>query len=51
MMEPDLKVPKPGEACPHCGDGILELSPNDNYLICRKCGRVIVVVKHGPGCH
>jgi DNA-directed RNA polymerase subunit RPC12/RpoP len=34
---------KPGDDCPYCGHGILESSPSEAYLVCRKCGRIVVL--------
>jgi ribosomal protein S27E len=36
------KAPKAGDKCPYCKEGTPVISPSGRYLICRKCGRVIV---------
>jgi hypothetical protein len=52
-MNKNLKIPdearmvKPSDDCPYCRQGTLEPSPSDRYLVCRSCGRIVVVRADG----
>jgi hypothetical protein len=42
MMSARNNAPKAGDKCPFCKEGVLGVSPSGQYLICPRCGRVIV---------
>lgn len=37
-----------GAPCPFCGEGPLDPSPSGKHLVCRKCGRVVVIERKRP---
>jgi ribosomal protein L37E len=43
MMAETNQMPKEGDKCPRCGEGILTLSPSGLHLMCRKCGRMVIL--------
>ncbi len=38
-------APKQGDKCPFCKGGILTISPSGQFVMCYKCGRIIVAPK------
>jgi hypothetical protein len=41
-MSAKKNAPKTGDKCPFCKEGTPVISPSGKYLLCPKCGRVIV---------